>query len=63
MHYLYKVFLVLSVVIAIQFNCLKAQDARPLSIGETLEIQSDILSEKRTLNIYLPPGYDKSSIF
>jgi predicted alpha/beta superfamily hydrolase len=29
----------------------------PLVLGEQYEIQSTQLSEKRTLNIYLPPGY------
>lgn len=60
MQYLFRFFLVLSAVVTIQYNHLEAQDARPLSIGETLEINSDILGEKRTLNIYLPPGYDNS---
>lgn len=60
MQYLFRFFLVLSAVVIIQYNRLEAQDARPLSIGETLEINSDILGEKRTLNIYLPPGYDNS---
>jgi predicted alpha/beta superfamily hydrolase len=31
---------------------------KPLIIGEIYEIQSSILSEKRTLNIYLPSGYN-----
>ena len=60
MQYLFKFFLVLCAVVTIQCNSMEAQDARPLSIGETLEINSDVLGEKRTLNIYLPLGYDNS---
>lgn len=37
------------------FNFLKAQ--QPFVIGEIKELQSKILNEKRTLNIYLPDGY------
>jgi len=32
----------------------------PLIIGEVVTIKSVVLSEDRTLNIYLPKGYDKS---
>lgn len=45
-------FLVLSL-------CLKAQ--KPFVIGEIKEVQSKILNEQRTLNIYLPEGYDKDT--
>lgn len=31
----------------------------PIMIGETLEFYSDELDENRTLNVYLPLGYDK----
>lgn len=31
----------------------------PLVIGETVEFQSEILQEKRILNVYLPHGYSK----
>lgn len=34
---------------------------KPFVIGESLEIYSEILDENRTLNIYLPNGYDPSS--
>lgn len=33
----------------------------PLSIGETISFQSEILNEKRTLNIYLPNSYTKNT--
>ncbi|MFK7770482.1 MAG: alpha/beta hydrolase [Saprospiraceae bacterium] len=34
---------------------------KPFVIGEIVELQSDILNEKRTLNIYLPEGYHPDS--
>lgn len=34
---------------------------KPFVIGEIVELQSDILNEKRTLNIYLPEGYKPDS--
>lgn len=37
---------------------LQAQKAAPLSIGETHTFRSEILRENRTVNIYLPKGYD-----
>jgi predicted alpha/beta superfamily hydrolase len=36
---------------------MSAAQSKPLVMGEVYEIQSAILSEKRTLNIYLPEGY------
>ena len=37
--------------------------SKPFVIGEIIELQSKVLSEKRTLNIYLPEGYNvKDSI-
>lgn len=36
-----------------------AQEKNPITIGETVEIFSQTLSEKRKLNIYLPPDFSK----
>lgn len=33
----------------------------PLIIGDTFTINSKILGERRTLNVYIPPGYKESS--
>lgn len=40
-------------------NTISIKEKGPLSIGEKMEIQSEILQENRTLNIYLPNGYDQ----
>lgn len=32
------------------------------TIGETIEFQSEVLNEKRDVNIYLPMGYEKDSL-
>ncbi|CAN5794290.1 alpha/beta hydrolase-fold protein [soil metagenome] len=37
----------------------KQENSKPFVLGEIIEIQSKILSEKRTLNIYLPEGYNQ----
>lgn len=39
----------------------QADTKAPISIGESLQIQSEILSEYRTVNVYLPPSYDADS--
>jgi predicted alpha/beta superfamily hydrolase len=36
-------------------------NAAPLTIGETFTIDSKILSERRTINVYMPPDYTKSA--
>lgn len=43
---------------------ISAQDKKtsPFTIGETVEIESEILNEKRRINIYLPYGYSKDSL-
>ena len=38
-----------------------AQDRKPFVLGVVDEIKSKQLAEVRTLNIYLPPGYDKDT--
>ena len=37
------------------------KNSHPLALGETIDIHSKILSENRTLNIYLPQGYSQDS--
>lgn len=32
--------------------------SKPITIGETVELHSKVLAENRTLNVYLPEGYD-----
>lgn len=60
-HLFFSIFL-----IAIALNSSEAQNAlkesskTPLTIGEVVSIDSKILSESRTLNIYLPDGYKTS---
>lgn len=50
-----------SILIIICFQvCLQAQvDKKPISLGEQITLNSNILQEKRTVNIYLPEGYEE----
>src|SRR6185503_7776321 len=34
-----------------------AEQPAPLAIGETFTLQSKVLNETRSINVYLPPGY------
>jgi predicted alpha/beta superfamily hydrolase len=43
-------------------NEIKLIKTSPLSIGDKIEFQSEILNENRSLNIYLPNGYSKDSL-
>lgn len=36
------------------------EEKKPLNIGESITLDSKILSQKRTINIYLPEGYKKN---
>jgi len=58
-----KSYLVLFSLLLTQ-HFLQAQivDRAKFSIGETLEIESQVLQEKRTLNIYLPESYHRDSL-
>jgi predicted alpha/beta superfamily hydrolase len=38
-----------------------ANEATPLTIGETFTLDSKILRETRRINVYLPPGYQESA--
>src|SRR5688500_4958298 len=38
---------------------LQPESVTPASIGETLTIDSKILGERRTINVYVPPDYAK----
>ncbi len=49
-------FLLLALTISVN-----AQDKKPFVLGITEQIKSQQLSETRTLNIYLPEGYDKDT--
>lgn len=60
-HLFFSIFLI---VIALNSskaqNSLKESSNTPLTIGEVVSFDSKILSENRTLNIYLPEGYKTS---
>lgn len=40
-----------------------SQETKPFTIGETRILKSEILNENRTLNIYLPEGFDKTKSY
>jgi len=42
-------------------NSSKEIERTPFIIGESIQMYSDILGEDRTLNVYLPNGYDRDS--
>lgn len=42
---------------------IKTDTIKPFAIGETRVFKSNILQENRTLNIYLPNGYDKTKAY
>ena len=58
-----KIALACSIMFA-AVSTLSAQTVttKPLTIGEVRTIKSKTLNEDRTLNIYLPQGYDKSKV-
>lgn len=47
-------------ILAQKNNALKLEMVQPFVLGEIVDIQSKTLDEKRSLNIYLPEGYNKS---
>jgi len=38
----------------------QTKNGKPFSIGETVDIRSEILGENRSLNIYLPEGFNNN---
>lgn len=58
-----KVFL-FSLLLFYYFNAsAQSKDKTPLTIGEVRTIQSVVLNETRTLNIYLPEKYDSTKAY
>lgn len=58
-------FTVLIIITSLQLSAqyeIKAEQKKPLIIGETIEFQSNILKEKRTINVYLPADYKPESL-
>ncbi len=49
-----------SLILAQKKNALELEGVKPFVLGEIVDIQSKTLDEKRSLNIYLPEGYNKS---
>jgi len=39
-------------------NLIMAESNKPFILGQTVELQSKVLNQKRTVNIYLPEGYN-----
>jgi len=65
-----KLFQIILLLLTLTISCTKTtkeevkinnKNAMPFSIGESIELKSDILNEHRLLNIYLPNGYTKDS--
>lgn len=57
-----KILAVLIFLILVQFVNAQIINQEEFSIGETIEIESKILNENRTINIYLPNNYKKDSL-
>ncbi len=47
-----------TLIVAQTTDTKKEENSKPFVLGEIIELQSKILSEKRVLNIYLPEGYN-----
>lgn len=51
----------ISFILSTSLYSQKTLESAPLTIGEILKIESDILNEERILNVYLPEGYSENS--
>lgn len=59
-----KLLTFLSILFAFQFMVLAQNgNVKPLTIGEIRTVNSKILKEERTLNIYLPQNFDKTKSY
>jgi predicted alpha/beta superfamily hydrolase len=59
-----KILVFCSILFAFQSMVLAQNEiVKPLTIGETVTLKSKILKEERTLNIYLPLGFDKAKSY
>lgn len=59
-----RALLVLTFLLTTVLNAYtQTNNKTPLTIGETRTLQSTILNENRTLNIYLPQNYDSSKAY
>jgi len=59
-----KILALFSILFAFQFMVLaQSENVKPLTIGEVRTLKSKILNENRTLNIYLPQGFDKAKSY
>ncbi|MCT2408128.1 alpha/beta hydrolase-fold protein [Chryseobacterium antibioticum] len=59
-----KMLIACSMLFAFQFMVLaQSEKVKPLTIGEVRTLKSKILNEDRTLNIYLPQGFDKTKSY
>ncbi len=54
-------FITIVIGILLSLQLLAQQKTKPLTIGESITIDSKILEEERVLNIYLPHGYSPDS--
>ncbi|MEG0928398.1 alpha/beta hydrolase [Chryseobacterium sp.] len=59
-----KVFILCSILFAVNFTVsAQTETTKPLTIGEIRTLKSKVLNEERTLNIYLPQGFDKTKSY
>ena len=57
-----KILFTFVTLLILQFGNAQVINQGKFSIGETFEIKSKTLNENRTINIYLPNGYQKDSL-
>ncbi|HCM32640.1 alpha/beta hydrolase-fold protein [Chryseobacterium sp.] len=59
-----KVVILCSILFAVNFTVsAQTETTKPLTIGEVRTLKSKVLNEERTLNIYLPQGFDKTKSY